>query len=101
MVREILARCGARPDCRLWSNNTGVGRGLTHDGIIRFGLVGSADILGIHEGGTFIAIEVKTGAARQTKEQRSFEGMIRKFGGLYIVVHSVDEAEKWLDEIAS
>ncbi len=97
LVREILARCGARSDCRLWSSNTGVARGLTHDGIVRFGLVGSADLLGILRGGRFCAMEVKTGAARQSSRQVAFQKMIERFGGLYVVVRSADEAEAWLD----
>ncbi len=101
VVREILARCGARRDCRIWSNNSGMARALTHDGMIHFGLKGSADIIGIHEGGTFLAFEVKTGEARQSKAQLAFEKMMRDFGGIYMVVSSADEAEKWLDSIAS
>lgn len=97
MVRAILARCGARGDCRLWPNATGVGRGLSNDGVVRFGLVGSTDIIGLSHHGRFLAMEVKTGGARQSPQQKAFQAMIEKFGGLYAVVRQVDEAEKWLD----
>ncbi len=100
VVKEILAKCGARDDCRLWSNNTGVARGLNHDGVIHFGLRGSADILGIYRGGYFMAFEVKTGRARQSKEQLAFAAMIRRFGGSYFVVSSADEVLKILDNTA-
>ncbi len=97
LVKEILARCGARHDCRLWANNTGVARAMTHDGMIHFGLKGSADIIGLHRTGTFIAIEVKTGEAVQTKEQVAFQLMVEKFNGRYTVAHTADQAEFWLN----
>ncbi len=100
IVREILARCGARPDCRLWANQTGVGRAMTGDNVIRFGLVGSADILGIGIHGIFLGFEVKTGSARQTKAQRAFGDMINGFGGIYAVVRNADEAELVLNCLA-
>lgn len=99
VVAEVLATCGARTDCRIWPNNSGVGRGLNHDGVIHFGLKGSADILGIVCGGFFLAIEVKTGGARQTKQQLAFEEMIGGFGGYYLVVHSGEDAKAKLDSL--
>ncbi len=98
-VNEILARCGSRKDCRLWKNAGGVGRGLDHDGVIRFGLRGAADVIGVYQGGLFIAIEVKTGSGRQSKYQRAFELMIKKFGGMYAIVNSADQANKFLDQL--
>ena len=70
--------------CRVWSNNTGVGRALKEDRIIRFGLVGSPDIIGIYKG-MFLGIEVKTGNARQSKGQKKFQEMVDKLGGIYVV----------------
>ncbi len=94
-----MARCGARNDCRLWQNQSGIGRGLSNDGIIRFGLRGSADILGIFSGGYLVAIEVKTGAGRQSKAQRAFEQMITRFGGHYAVVSNDVQAQVFLDHL--
>ncbi len=74
-------------------------RALNHDGVVRFGLVGSADILGIYRGGFFLALEVKTGEAEQTKRQLAFEKMIWSFGGHYYVVGSADEASECLDSM--
>lgn len=97
VVSQILARCGARPDCRLWSNATGLGRGLTTDNVIKFGLKGSSDILGIYLGGILLAVEVKTGTGRQSLEQRAFEAMVTRFGGRYKGVGSAEEVTEWLD----
>ena len=100
LVKEILLACGARPDCRIWTNNTGVGRALNHDGIIHFGLKGSADIIGILHSGKFLAIEVKTGEAKQSKEQIAFMNMIRRFGGYYFLVRSVEDAVTAINSVA-
>jgi hypothetical protein len=63
--------------------------------IIKYGLVGSADILGIlGPFGRFLAIEIKTGNAKQSKQQHAFEKMIISRGGLYFVYRSTEEALK-------
>ncbi len=101
LVKQILIACGSRQDCRLWSNQTGVARALDHDGIIRFGLVGSSDILGIGNRGVFLAIEVKTGKAKQSKEQVAFMNMVAKFGGYYLVARSVEDVTIFLNALQS
>lgn len=67
--------------------------------MVRFGLVGSADIIGILKGGTFLAIEVKTGKARQSKQQLAFQKMITDFGGHYLVARSVDDVLAFLQTV--
>lgn len=109
LVSEILALCGARQDCRLWANNSGLARALTHDGHVRFGLKGSADIIGIGrnqgydgrtvERGRFLAIEAKTGRGTQTKQQKAFQAMVEKFGGFYLVARGAEEVKLWLDRV--
>ena len=70
--------------CRVWPNNTGVGRDMSGERIIRFGLKGSSDIIGIYKG-LFLGIEVKTGSATQRKEQINFQKMVDSLGGIYVV----------------
>ena len=41
--------------------------------------------------GRFIAIEIKTGKAVQTKEQKNYMKMVRNMGGIYIVGRDVDQ----------
>lgn len=101
LVRSILAACGSRPDCRLWANATGVGRSMDSDRTIRFGLPGSSDILGIYRSGKLLAIECKTGSARQSKEQLAFQDMVSKFGGYYYVARDVADVQDWLDGMAA
>lgn len=103
LVNKILLRIGATEYCRVWKNQTGAAVGISiikmfqkshgyrvpanelMKYIIQFGLVGSADILGILCNGKMLAIEVKTGAGRQTSEQKNFQKMILSFKGVYIL----------------
>ena len=77
------------PYCRVWPNNTGVGKDMTCTRIVRFGLKGSSDIIGLYKG-LFLGIEVKTGNAVQNKDQKRFQSMIKNMGGIYILCHSDD-----------
>jgi hypothetical protein len=95
LVRDILVTFGSGHGLRIWKNNTGAVK--IDDRFLSFGLKGSADILGIIGGqGKFLAIEVKTGRGRQTKEQKAFQKMIETHGGLYILARSVEDVKKAL-----
>lgn len=59
----------------------------------KIGVKGMSDLYGIIDG-RFIAIEVKTGNAKQSKEQRKYEAMVKKMGGIYIIGRSVDQVIK-------
>lgn len=59
---------------------------------VTYGLVGSSDLIGLLPGGRFLAIEVKTATGTQSKEQRNFQQMIERLGGLYILARSGAEA---------
>lgn len=72
-----------------------VGRFFTANGYpIAVGVVGLADLTLFAEGGKTIFIEVKTSTGRQSKQQKSFEKAVTKLGYEYIVMRSVEEAEK-------
>lgn len=74
-----------------WRNNSGaytIGKRY-----IKFGLKGSADILGVVSGtGLFLAIEVKANKGKQSEEQKLFQRQIEAQGGRYILVKSSEEA---------
>lgn len=89
---------GNLPGVRVWRNNTGALRDATGQ-LIRFGLKGSADILGIvGPAGRFLAIEVKAPRGRLSEHQQNFRAMVESLGGLYVVARSPGEA---LDAIAA
>ncbi len=91
-LAEILIALGRDPRCKVWRNNSGAlpdARGRA----IRFGLAGSADILGLlRPSGRFLAIEVKAQNGRQSEAQRNFQRMITESGGVYILARSVQDA---------
>ena len=89
LVNAILLALGSRTDMRVWKNHTGAVRRPGY--FMRYGLVGSSDILGITNRGTFIAIEVKTGNASLSKEQCDFRDMILRFNGIHVVARSLSD----------
>ena len=101
LVNQILCALSKFPHIRVWANNSGSAMSFDSERIIKFGLEGSADILGVMyleklNIGQLICIEAKTGSARQSEAQKRFEKAITSRGGIYIVARSVDDALKIL-----
>ncbi len=89
LVAEIILAVAATKLARLWPQKTGAAyRG---ERLIHYGLVGSADISGILLDGKRLEIEVKTGGAKQTKDQKAFQKMILEFKGIYILARSIGD----------
>ncbi len=80
---------------RLWRANVGVARigGPRSAGgrVVRFGLPGQADLTGILPSGVRLEIEVKRPGCPQTPEQKAFQKMIDRFGGVYVLARSVED----------
>lgn len=92
IVNEIRKRLGREQDFTLWENSKvqivkGEPRampGLT---------TGASDLLGIlAPHGRLVALEVKTGKAVATEEQRMFMDLVRSRGGFACIVHTPEEA---------
>ena len=96
---EVLRVLGARPDLRLWRANTGAAIDTHTHRLIRFGVPGQADLSGILAGGRRLEIEIKSARGRQTPEQLFFGAMIARFGGLYVVAHSLQDALFAIEEV--
>ena len=86
---EILRAFGTKRSMRLWRANTGVVR-IGHR-VVRFGVPGQADLTGILPDGRRLEIEAKSPDGRQTEEQRNFQRMIERFGGVYVLARSVED----------
>lgn len=99
LQQAILATLGARPDLRLWRQNTGMAFSPDGKRAVRFGVPGQADLSGILAGGRRLEIEIKGPRGRQTPEQMFFGAMIARFGGLYIVAHSLQDAVSAIEEV--
>jgi hypothetical protein len=93
IVNEILLAIGkAFPgSVRAWRNNTGAFKDPTGR-LVRYGLPGSPDIIGIIRGGRFLGIEVKTAKGKASDLQRSFSTMATGLGAVVFLARSVDEA---------
>jgi hypothetical protein len=92
LVNQILCALSKFSHIRVWANNTGSAMSFDSERIIKFGLEGSADILGVKgPTGQLICIEIKTGSARQSEAQKRFEKVITERGGIYVVARSVDD----------
>lgn len=77
---------------KFWRNNTGATK--TEGGsFLRFGAVGSPDILGIlSPAGRLVALEVKTSKGKTSPAQELWLDEARELGALVAVVRSIDEA---------
>lgn len=81
--------------CMVWKNSTGALKSdIGH--FQRYGLKGSADIIGLTSRGIFIAIEVKTGKAVQNKAQKSFQKAVEAHNGIYKIIRTYEELKEWL-----
>jgi hypothetical protein len=91
-VREAI---GSLNGCAFFRNN--VGAADTEDRHIRYGLAeGSSDLVGLvlmdSGAGRFCALEVKTASGRVSPAQKQWGELVRRYGGFYAVVRSVEEA---------
>lgn len=78
---------------KAWRNNSGAVRACYNgkSRFIRYGAVGSPDILGCLPGGRLLAVECKTPTGRVRPEQAAFLSELRAAGALAVVVHNLDE----------
>lgn len=80
-----------------WPNNTGML--WAGDRPIRYGKVGSGDIIGCLPDGRFLSVECKAGKNKQSKGQIRFQEDLEANNGVYILAYSGTDLEERLDEI--
>ena len=107
LLAQIKAAYGALPDMRVWDNKTmgvyvGEKVGSTRGGdivlrrarFVKAGLAtGSSDLIGIAPGGFFLSIEVKTGKARPSKQQKRFIELVNDLGGIAGVARNLEDVK--------
>lgn len=81
-----------------WRNNSGALQDK-NGRLVRFGKVGSSDIMGILPDGKFLAIEVKGPKGKLSDHQKEFLDGISKNNGVAIVARSVEEVEQDLKHV--
>ncbi len=112
---DILLKFGARPDMRIWRQNTGkaygysvVANALARAGaaeilkglpLTKYGTPGAPDIHGIIEGGRYLTIEVKRPGEVLEEEQKAWRRMFEAQGGLYILAHSTEDVSRELQQV--
>lgn len=79
-----------------WKNSTGAMK-TTIGHYQRYGLKGSADIIGLTPKGQFLAVEIKTGKAVQNKAQKAFQKAIESRNGVYKIIRTYEELISWLE----
>jgi len=94
LQNAILRAFGTLPALRLWRANVGVARMGRR--VVRFGVAGQADLTGILPDGRRLEIEVKSPSGRQASAQRSYQAMIERFHGVYILARSVEDVRRQL-----
>ena len=84
------------PNYLTWRNSTGAMHGVDTGTFVRFGLVGSSDIICITPpNGRFVGIECKRrNGGVQTKEQKAFQRAVERVGGVYILARSVEDVRR-------
>ena len=94
----ILTAWGAHPRLRIARINTGAA--VLHGRLVRFGVPGTADIVGlIAPSGRMLQIECKSRTGKQRKAQEAMQRIVTAFGGLYIVARSLADVDAALAEI--
>jgi hypothetical protein len=77
--------------CRAWKNATGTALSLDGCRVIKYGCLGSPDIIGLTATGRFIGVECKVGYDQQREGQAAFQRMIEKQNGIYILARDVED----------
>ncbi|MCX5811302.1 MAG: VRR-NUC domain-containing protein [Proteobacteria bacterium] len=69
--------------------------------LVRFGVPGTSDIIGILPAGKFLAVKVKAEKGQLTQRQNIFIGEVMKNNGVAIAVQSVDDVVSGVEKYLS
>ena len=89
LQNDIIRAFGIRGDMRLWPNAPG--KVQVKGRWMQFGVKGQADLSGILLGGRRVEIECKVLPDTQKPEQKDFQSVIERMGGLYVLAYSVED----------
>lgn len=81
----------------LWRNT----RGFDAERQIKYGVGdGGADYIGLWApSGRFVGVEFKTAEGRQQANQRDWQALVERLGGIYAIVRSPDDAHALLERL--
>lgn len=66
---------------------------------ISIGIPGESDLTLFCQGGRTVFIEIKTGTGRQSKKQKKFQAAVERLGFEYIILRSVEDAERFIEDV--
>ena len=90
LVVEYLNRQGHY----VWPTNAGMAFFYDKNGrrsVFRSGFKGLADVVGMINGGKFLAIELKVGYNKPSDDQKAFLWKVNEMGGVAFVAYSLEE----------
>ncbi len=68
--------------------------------MVKLGTEGLPDIIAVlPPNGRFLGLEVKSATGRLREAQERFRDQLEASGGIYVVVRSVEDVEKWLRDL--
>lgn len=85
LVNNVLLFIHSNFTGRYWANATGAVK-TANGHFQRYGLIGSCDILGFTDQGRFVGIEIKTGSAVLSPQQKKFKKTILRHNCVHIVI---------------
>lgn len=80
-----------------WRNNTGAFYRRGH--MIKYGTLGSTDIIGVLPNGRFLGIETKTEKGKLSNDQISFHKRVMRNNAAVIVTRNMDDATEKIEEL--
>ena len=66
---------------------------------VRIGLRGESDLTWFIRNGQTIFVEIKTPDGRQSRQQKQFQSVIESYGFRYVILRSVEDARKLIEEV--
>ena len=90
-IISMINRCGGY----VWRNNTGASR----NGRLRFGKVGSGDVIGLWADGRFISVETKMGRDKASQAQLDFAKMVNDLGGMAIFACDIQDVIDMINQL--
>jgi hypothetical protein len=87
---DVMSKWGAHPRLRLWRMNAGAAK--VKGQFVKFGVPGQGDYSGlIAPWGQRLEVEFKATDGVQSEDQKTFQAIVERFGGVYVLVHSLEE----------
>jgi hypothetical protein len=86
--------------CLIFRNNSGSYK-TPGGGYVKYGVgnPGGSDLIGVCDGGRFLAVEVKTNKGRPSQAQLNFIKLTNSKGGVSFIARSAEEAVRKLKEL--